>query len=353
MVPSSRTAPAPTRRELATWMGASLLTACVGTAPPAHPRIGDLHIHLFGTGDQGSGCVLGPRIRRSATFALLVRMLGLSAGEGFDRGYVRCLLAALDGSGLDLAALLGQDGVYDSTGRLDAERTHWLVPADHVFATCAERPDVLLPCPSINPDRADAIDELDLCVERGARMIKIHPPTQGVDVAALRHAPFFRRCADRDVLVLVHTGHEHSAPVLDIGLADPMRLEQALAIGCRVVACHAGTGRPTDSPDFLPAFLTMIRRHPRLLGDTSVLCTAGRDRDVRRLLEDGLACTRLVHGSDFPFPAMPAAFVRDLGDRNVAALNAERNLLLRDRAIKQALGFEETFARAAGLLDRT
>jgi predicted TIM-barrel fold metal-dependent hydrolase len=59
-------------------------------------------------------------------------------------------------------------------------------------------------------------------------MLKIHPPTQGVDVSDRRHAPFFRRCAALDVLVLVHTGHEHSAPVIDIALADPLRLELAL-----------------------------------------------------------------------------------------------------------------------------
>ncbi|MCC6784510.1 MAG: amidohydrolase family protein [Planctomycetes bacterium] len=339
------------RREFLAWTGAGLLGACATATGATNRRRGDLHVHLFGSGDGGSSCFLGPRIRRSATFALLVRMLGLSEGEGFDRGYVRKLLLAIDGSGLDRVALVGQDGVYDSGGRPDDANTHWRVPAEYVFAVCALRPERLRPCPSINPARADALDELERCHARDARMLKIHPPTQGVDVADRRHAPFFRRCAALDVLVLVHTGHEHSAPVLDIALADPLRLELALASGCRVVACHAGTGRPGDEPDWLPAFVTMLRRHPRLLGDSSVLGTPGRERDLRRLLDDDEVRARLVHGSDYPFPAVPAGFRAELGERRCAELAAERNPLARELALKAALGLEDSQWRAARLLE--
>ncbi|MBI5849728.1 MAG: amidohydrolase family protein [Planctomycetes bacterium] len=343
--------PAPTRRAFLSWSAALATLGCAGSPTALPVRRGDLHVHLFGTGDRGSGCVLGPSIRRSATFALLVRLLGLRQDEGFDDGYVRCLLDAVASSGLDVVALVGQDGVYDSAGHLDLGRTHWLVPADHLFAVCARHPDVLRSCPSINPQRRDALDELERCVALGAGLIKIHPPTQDVDIAAPRHAPFFRRCADLDVIVLVHTGHEHSAPVTDIRLADPSRLLPALDAGCRVVACHAGSGRPDDEPDFLPSFLAMLRRHPRLYGDTSILGTPGRERDLRRLLDDGFARTRLVHGSDFPFPAIPAGFRAELGSRRVATLNAERNLLARDRMLKDALGLEPSIALAAALLD--
>jgi hypothetical protein len=77
-------------------------------------------------------------------------MLGLSEGEGFDRGHVRKLLLAIDGSGLDRVALVGQDGVHDSAGRPDDAGTHRRMPADSVFAVCALRPERLRPCPSIH-----------------------------------------------------------------------------------------------------------------------------------------------------------------------------------------------------------
>src|SRR5438270_13867268 len=87
-----------------------------------------------------------------------------------------------------------------------------------------------------------------------------------------------------------------------INLAAPRRLELALDQGCTVVACHAGTGWKTDTPDQLPEFLALLKRYPKLWGDTAVLGTAGRVRDFTRLLEHPPARDRLLHGCDFPFP---------------------------------------------------
>ena len=203
----------------------------------------------------------------------------------------------------------------------------------------ARHSEIMIPCPSINPNRADAIEELIRCREKGARLLKIHPPTQGVDVADLKHTKFFRCCNELNMIVLVHTGHEHSAPVIDKNLAAPHRLELALEQGCTVVACHAGTGWITDSPDQLPEFVSLLKRYPKLWGDTAVLGTAGRVRDVERLLEDKeLVCSRLLHGSDFPFPAAPMAFAVRIGEAAANHIAAEANFLKRDFDLKEALG---------------
>ena len=98
----------------------------------------------------------------------------------------------------------------------------------------------------------------------------------------------------------------------------------------------------------------MARRHPRLLGDTSVLGTPGRVRAVGRLLaagDDILA--RLIHGSDFPFPSVPLAFIVRLGPRRAFKLQLIRNPLRRDLALEEALGFGRSSAeRAHALLCR-
>jgi hypothetical protein len=65
------------RRELLAWTGTGLLGACATSTGAAATgatirRRGDLHVHLFGVAYGGSQCFLGPRIRRSATFALRV-----------------------------------------------------------------------------------------------------------------------------------------------------------------------------------------------------------------------------------------------------------------------------------------
>ena len=66
--------------------------------------------------------------------------------------------------------ILAQDGVYDDRGRLDTKRTHFYVPNDYLLQVTGRYPKLMVPCVSINPDRADAVDELEpLRRQRGPR----------------------------------------------------------------------------------------------------------------------------------------------------------------------------------------
>jgi len=320
--------------------GCSAKKAQVDSEEPSQgERLLDIHVHLFGSGDSGSGCHLSERITTGFNFAFLVRTLNLnSADHGFDRGFERTLVQQVRESGLDRVALLAQDWVYDARGRPDRARTHFHVPNDYLFEVTQRHARWMTPCVSINPDRRDGLNELERCVEKGARSLKIHPPTQGVDLAHRKHAGFFARCAELDVLVLVHTGHEHAAPVLDMDLADPYRLAQALEAGCRVVACHSGSGWANDRPDYFGHFVEMVARYPRLWGDTSVLTTGARNRDLARAIAEESLRDRLVHGSDFPFPSRPLMLRELLGTTTWLRLQGDQNLIRRDFAIKQALG---------------
>lgn len=312
----------------------------------------DIHIHLFGKGDGLSGCRLSPAITESPSFQVLVKLLRLSErAKTVDEAYVLALAEHLQQSGLQQGLILAQDAVYDQHGEPDWAKTPFYVPNDYLFEIVARYPQSMLPCVSINPDRADALMELERCVAKGARALKIHPPIQGVDLADKKHTRFFQRCAALKTVVLVHTGHEHSSPIIDVGLANPRKLELALDQGCTVVASHCGTGRADDSPDMLPDFLAMTRRYQNLWGDTSVLGGFGRSRDFLRLLADQPACERLLHGSDFPFPALPAAFSDRIGSGEALRLQALSNLIQQDYALKEALGIGRASAeRAARLL---
>ena len=316
--------------------------------PASRKPIADGHVHLFGAGDAGSGCRLSAWMRGGFAFRFLSLAYGLGRrGATVDEAYLDLLLEHARASGLDRILLLAQDGVYDGRGNLDEARTHVLVPNEYLFRVTGAHPDLFVPCPSINPDRRDALEELERCASRGAKALKIHPPIQGVDLSDRRHEPFFLRCAELGMKVLVHTGHEHSAPVVDIRLADPRKVERALAAGCTVVACHSGTGRRGERPDFLEPFLSLARKYPRLWGDTSILGTPGRGRDVRRLLAAKDILPRLLHGSDFPFPAVPLAFAARIGAGRALALQFESNALKRDLALKVALGFSRSSAEEA------
>ncbi len=299
----------------------------------------DIPVHLFGVGEGGTGCRISKPITDGWQFHFLVGALRLrEKGKTLDERYEQVLVEQVEGSGLSKAAILGQDAVYDHRGRPDWKRTSFYVPNDYVFAVVARHAETMIPCPSINPDRADALDELARCHQKGARLFKIHPPTQGVDVADRKHKAFFRGCTELDMVVLVHTGHEHSAPVIDKKLAGPRRLEFALDQGCTVVACHAGTGWKTDTPDQLPEFVHLLKRYPKLWGDTAVLGSAGRVHDFIRLLKDPFVRDRLLHGSDFPFPATPTAFAARIGAEAAQRIDRERNWLKKDLDLKEALG---------------
>ena len=316
-------------------------------APQASPTL-DIHIHLFGIGDNASGCRLSKEITEKPTFKLLEKMLRLrERAKTLDEGYVLALAEQLQGSGLQKGVILAQDAVYDSQGKPDWDKTHFYIPNDYLFRVAARYPQWMIPCVSINPDRRDVLEELNLCYEKGARILKIHPPIQGVDLADNKHVGFFRRCAELKMLVMVHTGHEHSSPIVDAGLAGPLKLELALDQGCTVVACHCGTGRPEDKPDMLPDFLAMAKKHENLWGDTAVLATSKRAKDFMRLLENKSILDRLLHGSDFPFPCEPLAFKNKIGTIKALGLLAVTNALQRDLALKDALGIGRASAERA------
>ena len=94
--------------------------------------------------------------------------------------------------------------------------------------------------------------------------------------------------------------------------------------------------------------LSLLKRYPKLWGDTAVLGTAGRVRDFKRVLEDKeLVCSRLLHGSDFPFPAAPLAFAARIGDAAAKQIKAETNLLKKDFELKEALGIGRVSAERA------
>ena len=114
-----------------------------------------------------------------------------------------------------------------------------------------------------------------------------------------------------------------------------------------MVACHAGTGWKNDKPDQLPEFLDLLKRYPKLWGDTAVLGTLGRVTDFLRLLDDERVRNRLLHGSDFPFPVTAAGFSARIGKETAERIDNEKNWLKKDFELKEALGIGKASAKRA------
>jgi predicted TIM-barrel fold metal-dependent hydrolase len=321
--------------------------------PPAGPAgpIIDFHVHLFGVGDGGTGCYLSAEQKRHITYPFFMRLMGLSENGRMDEDYIQRLAAMLRASYVDKAVLLAQDSRYDAQGLPDRENTSFYVPNDYLFRIVERFPDLFIPGVSINPKRRDAEEELDRCAGLGARVLKIHPPIQDIDPAEARFRPFYRRCAEKQVIVMFHTGTENASKTVSNEFCDPARLAVSLEEGCTVIASHSGTNNFNEPEDFFPNLLATVRRFPNLYCDTAVLAERVRWRALPRMLQEPEVIERTIHASDIPFPANAMVFWSRLRYPDLFALAAEKNLFERDYRLKLALGLPASvFERGAKLL---
>src|ERR1043166_10189578 len=96
-----------------------------------------------------------------------------------DAFYVERLLRELECASLvEKAVLLALDGVYDAGGNLDMKRTDFLISNAYALEVARKRPDRFLPGASVNPQRRDALDELERAAAGGAAPVKILPNAQ-------------------------------------------------------------------------------------------------------------------------------------------------------------------------------
>jgi predicted TIM-barrel fold metal-dependent hydrolase len=311
----------------------------------------DFHVHLFGVGEGGTGCFLSRKQKRHVTYRFFLRLLNLSENGRLDEDYVQRIVEQFRGSSLSKAVLLAQDCRYDARGEPDVENTSFFVPNDYLLRITRRFPELFIPCVSINPKRRDAIDELERCVERGARILKIHPPIQDVDPGEARFGPFYRLCARRRVILMVHTGAEHSAEVVGNDYSAPTRLTTALEEGCVVVAAHSGMSAFFDNDDFFPQLAELVQRFPNFYCDTAVLGDKFRWRNLPRLLDSPEVLQRTIYGSDTPFPSNALVSWRRLRPAQLLSMLSEKNLFERSYRLQQALGLPpEVFRRGAQLL---
>jgi predicted TIM-barrel fold metal-dependent hydrolase len=202
---------------------------------------------------------------------------------------------------------------------------------------------------SVHPYRKDAIAELERCVQRGAVLLKWLPVVQDINPIDERCFPFYEALAHHRLPLLSHTGGERALPNLNNDVEDPALLVPALERGVTVIAAHCGTRDRASRPDYTPTFLRLAYEHERFYGDTAALNLPWRSYAYEKLLSDKVARAKLVHGSDWPIPAIPPRRVGLLKAGQI--LLTERNWLRRDVAIKRQLGLgEDYWHRAASLL---
>lgn len=275
----------------------------------------DAHTHVFCWGENPRDGYLSERTRRSWLTRLLMKMIGIARepGETLSDKMRSRLLRQVHESRLDRCIVLAQDAVYRDDGSRDDAATHFYVSNDYVL-DLARRSDRILAGCSINPWRRDALAELERCRAAGCRLVKIHTAIHGVDPSLAQFGPFYALARDLGVVLMFHTGYEHSCTVRSQQFTDPARLARPLDHGGVVVAAHCGTCAWFDPENYYPKFIRTMERYENLYGDTAIMASLIRWSSLRRLSREPADLRRrIVHGSDYPFPPARLPYLMRIG----------------------------------------
>lgn len=294
---------------------------------------------------------MSKRLLDSLPFRFMRWRFGMAGDDaGMERDLAALLVRTIDDTEmLDATAVLAFDGVYDEAGHLDEARTHLYVTNDYVVEL-ARRHEKILFGASVNPYRADAIEELERCIANGAALLKWLPIVQGFNPADERCIPFYEVLAHHKLPLLCHTGGERSLPRVDDSLADPMLLLPALKRGVTVIMAHCGTRSAPFEADYVDTFMRLAKEYENCYGDTSALDLPMRWHAWKHVLEDERVRRKLVHGSDWPIIALPP--IANLGLGASWAVMDESNWMRRDVLIKQRLGLNSDYWHRAGKILR-
>ncbi|MEK8031136.1 hypothetical protein AACH06_09950 [Ideonella sp. DXS29W] len=349
---------------------ADLLHATFDGIDPA--ALWDVHTHLLGNGDSGSGCTIHTsmtegwhpieRLRR----ATIMNAAGVPgdalAGGSVDRAYVERLRRLAAGFPPGARWLLfAFDRAVDGSGHDRPEWTTFHVPDRYAQQVAASTPDRFGWVASIHPLRHDALERLDQALRQGALAVKWLPSAMAIDLRDRRLAPFYDQLARSRTPLIVHGGEEKAVPGAqrhDYG--NPLLVRAPLEAGVRVIMAHcASLGEALDldqrRPSRRPAFELFARLmdepawRGHLLGDVSALFQVNRRADVwKTVLTRSDWHPRLLHGSDYPLPGVDLLYstsrlvqegLLDLAD--VAPLERLRrhNPLLFDLALKRRVAW--------------
>ncbi len=327
----------------------------------------DVHAHLLGTGDSGSGCTVHPSMSQWwRPVEVLRRQAILNAAcvpdgaASVDRAYVERLLSLT----ADFPAgarwlLFAFDNAHGDDGAPHADATTFHVPDRYAREVAAAHADRFAHVASIHPYANDALERLERAIGGGACAIKWLPSAMNIDPRDARCRPFYDRLAAARLPLIVHFGEEQAVPGAGRdAFGNPLLARAPLEAGVRVVVAHCaslGHAADTDKPSAprVPAFdlfarLMDERAHESLLlGDISAAFQINRKLAVARtLLERDDWHSRLLHGSDYPLPGIPVLTrpqrLADAGLLDAAAVPVllairEHNPLLFDFVLKRSL----------------
>ena len=296
-------------------------------------KVVDAHVHLLGVGGGLDGAWIGNQMRRPtnplqyARYRFFLNASCVPSGADPNRAYLDRLLACHRAAApAARLMLLAFDQVHDAHGRPRPETTAFHVPNAYARAVAERHPGELVWAASVHPYRNDAVEALDAAVAGGALAVKWLPNAMGIDPGSPRCDSFYEALAHHRIPLLTHGGRERAVKGAgDDAFGNPLLLRRALDHGVRVIVAHCasfGSGVDLDAGargpvvpnvDLFARLMDDPRYEHVLMGDISAIMQSNRTAAaLGKVLERTEWHDRLLNGSDYPLPGVPALF--DLDD---------------------------------------
>lgn len=301
----------------------------------------DVHVHIAAFPDGNNGCFTSNAFQKGVLAKLVKWKLGLKGdtARALNNSYVERLLNDLRASQLvSKAVVLALDGVYDESGRLDENKTQMMIGNNYVREIVDQYPREFLFGASVNPQRRDALDELARVIDKGAKLIKVLPPSQVFNPLEKKYQPFYRLLATRKVPLLCHIGYEFSVKAGRQEWGFPDRLKLALDEGVNVIGAHACSSAIFFQGRFGKMLDELVACYPNFYMDLSATTLPNRASILYRLRGRTDLHHRLLFGTDYPLSAYATPFLGRLTLSEQWRLWRTKNIFDKQARLMEALG---------------
>ena len=187
-----------------------------------------------------------------------------------------------------------------------------LVPNEYVAEYVGRHPEKLIGFCSVDPNDADAIEQLDDAVKRlGLRGLKVGPIYQNIHPQDERFMALMERAEALGVPVLIHQGTTFCSNV-SLELANPILLQPIALKFPKLRMLIAHMGHP-----WIAETLVLIRKHPHFYSDISALYyRPWQFYNALVLAMEYGVLDKLLFGTDYPFttPASTMAALKKVND---------------------------------------
>lgn len=290
----------------------------------------DIHAHAGCLDDGGATCFVSERMRKEkvayffSKYDALFDAFGVKKEELASKGnahFFESVSQRVESSScLDAVVLLALDGTYRFDAAVpDYENTDFMIRNSLVAEQAAKFPNLLWGA-SVNPLRKDFREELKLAHDKGAVLVKLIPPIQGLKLddeeAAVkaRLTEYYSLLKTYGLPLLVHLDEEGTfTKELERRFRDyvgVLAIRRALDLGVTVIVAHAasressvhGHGSTGSAYRDLLALMSEPKYRGLLYADISALPTIVTRADHLCKVSKDFASQpeRLLWGSDFP-----------------------------------------------------